>query len=85
MDGSTPGAVGTVSDSGWSNSQIFLDYLKHHFKLYVPRQNVLRGKIPVFLKADIRFSGVADFMYAAQASWHTSSFMMTVDVVLVFL
>jgi hypothetical protein len=27
MDGSTPGAVGTVSDSGWSNSQIFLDYL----------------------------------------------------------
>jgi hypothetical protein len=40
---------------------------------------------PVFLKADIRFSGVADFMYAAQASWHTSSFMMTVDVVLVFL
>ena len=39
MDGSTPGAVGTVSDSGWSNSQIFLDYLKHHFKLYVPGQN----------------------------------------------
>ena len=39
MDGSTTGAVGTVSDSGWSNSQIFMDYLKHHFKLYVPGQN----------------------------------------------
>jgi hypothetical protein len=51
MDGSTPGAVGIVSDSG---------------------------------SADIRFSEVADFMYAAQASWHTSSFMITADVVLVF-
>jgi hypothetical protein len=39
----------------------------------------VKGEIPVFLKADIGFSGVADFMYAAQASWHTSSFMITVD------
>ena len=39
MDGFTTGAVGTVSDSGWSNSQIFMDYLKHHFKLYVSGQN----------------------------------------------
>ena len=39
MDGSTPGAVGIVSDSGSSNSQIFLDYLKCHFKLHVPGQN----------------------------------------------
>jgi hypothetical protein len=31
------------------------------------------------LKSDIGFSGVADFMYAAQASWHASSFMITVD------
>jgi hypothetical protein len=45
----------------------------------------VKGKIPVFLKTDIRFSGVTDFMYAAQASWLTSSFMVTVDVVLVFL
>jgi hypothetical protein len=34
---------------------------------------------------DYTDTGVADFMHAAQASWHTSSFMMTVDVVLVFL
>ncbi|XP_046576244.1 MFS-type transporter clz9-like [Haliotis rubra] len=30
MTGSTPGAAGTVSDSGWSNSQIFRQYLEHH-------------------------------------------------------
>jgi hypothetical protein len=88
MDGSTLGAVGTVSDSGWSNSQIFLDYLKHHFKLYVPGQN---DKILLLLdghKSHVSLpviEWVADFMYAAQASWHTSSFMMTVDEVLVFL
>ena len=41
--------------------------------------SLLRGKIPVFLKSDIGFSGVADFMYAAQASWHASSFTITVD------
>jgi hypothetical protein len=39
MDGSAPGTIGTVSDSGWSNSQICVDYLKHHCKLYVPGQN----------------------------------------------
>jgi hypothetical protein len=39
MDGSKTEPVGTVSDSGWSKSQICLDYLKHHFKLYVPGRN----------------------------------------------
>ena len=27
LDGATPGANGTVSDSGWSNSHIFSEYL----------------------------------------------------------
>jgi hypothetical protein len=39
-------------------------------KMLLSIMSLLRGKKPVFLKADIRFSWVADFMYAAQASWH---------------
>ena len=38
-DDSTMEPVGTVSDSGWSKSQIFLEYSKHYLKLYVPGQN----------------------------------------------
>ena len=36
MAGATPGAAGRVSDSGWSNSQIFREYLEEHFLKYVP-------------------------------------------------
>ncbi|XP_048252703.1 MFS-type transporter clz9-like [Haliotis rufescens] len=31
LSGSTPGAAGTVSDSGWSNTEIFQHYLTEHF------------------------------------------------------
>ncbi len=34
MDGSTPGATASVSDSGWSNSSIFQKYLETHFMRY---------------------------------------------------
>ena len=37
MDGSSVGAVGTVSESGWSNSTIFLDWLSNHFTKFIPR------------------------------------------------
>lgn len=36
MEGSTPGAAGDVTESGWSNSVIFLQYLQNHFVYYVP-------------------------------------------------
>ncbi|XP_045213569.1 uncharacterized protein LOC123564232 [Mercenaria mercenaria] len=39
LDGACPGSAGTMSDSGWSNSLIFLDYLKMHFSKYVPASN----------------------------------------------
>ena len=36
MAGATPGAEGTVSDSGWSNSAVFREYLEDHFLKFVP-------------------------------------------------
>jgi hypothetical protein len=36
---SSSGTEGTVSESGWSNSGIFIDYLKSHFTKYVNVQN----------------------------------------------
>ena len=36
LAGSSPGTDGTVSDSGWSNSSVFRDYLEGHFLKYVP-------------------------------------------------
>ncbi|WAR25274.1 hypothetical protein MAR_010978 [Mya arenaria] len=35
MDGATPGSAGTMSDSGWSNSSVFLKYLENHFLHHV--------------------------------------------------
>ncbi|XP_053380492.1 uncharacterized protein LOC128548900 [Mercenaria mercenaria] len=35
LTGCIPGTAGTVSDSGWSNSEIFMDYLTNHFIKYV--------------------------------------------------
>ncbi|XP_062580331.1 uncharacterized protein LOC134242262, partial [Saccostrea cucullata] len=35
MEGATPGAVGRVSETGWSNSQLFREFLDHFLK-HVP-------------------------------------------------
>ena len=35
LDGSTPGSAGTMSESGWSNSAVFMDYLEKHFLRHV--------------------------------------------------
>ena len=48
LQGSAPGAVGTVSDSGWSNSAIFGQFLSDHFLQFVPVDD---GK-PVILMMD---------------------------------
>ena len=34
MEGATPGAAGTVSDSSWSNCEVFRKYLNEHFQVY---------------------------------------------------
>ena len=35
MNGQTPGAAGTVTTSGWSNAEVFREYLQDHFMKYV--------------------------------------------------
>jgi hypothetical protein len=42
--------VETVSESGWSNSEIFLDYLKYHFIKYI---NILKQKVSLLLDEHI--------------------------------
>lgn len=39
LSGSTPGADGTVSESGWSNSEIFQKYLQSHLIKYLPERS----------------------------------------------
>ncbi|XP_063401995.1 uncharacterized protein LOC134686219 [Mytilus trossulus] len=39
MNGAITGAVGAVSDSGWSNTNIFRQYLTDHFLKYIPGRN----------------------------------------------
>lgn len=37
LDGALPGSAMAMSDSGWTNSSIFLTYMKDHFLKYVAR------------------------------------------------
>ena len=39
LEGATAGASGTVSESGWSNGEIFRHYLQEHFLNYVQGRN----------------------------------------------
>lgn len=48
LSGSTPGADGTVSETGWSNREIFRDWMNHHFIKYIPG----RSSEPVLLLVD---------------------------------
>ena len=36
MEGKSPGADGTVSETGWSNTDVFMRYIEEHFLKYVP-------------------------------------------------
>ena len=49
MEDKTPGADGDVSDSGWSNSDIFRGYVENHLLKYLPARN---AKNPVLLLYD---------------------------------
>ena len=45
MEGATPGASRTVSDSGWSNTLIFSEYMKTHLINYLPTRSEPRHVI----------------------------------------
>ena len=49
LEGKTPGADGDVTESGWSNSQIFQKYLETHLIKYLPERSIDR---PVLLLYD---------------------------------
>ena len=85
LAGKSAGADGTVSESGWSNSVIFRDYLEHHFLKHVPG----RGEDPVLLILDGHKShvsvGLTDWarehniiLFVLPA--HTSHFLQPLDV-----
>ncbi|KAK3099590.1 hypothetical protein FSP39_006586, partial [Pinctada imbricata] len=85
LAGKSAGADGTVSESGWSNSVIFRDYLEHHFLKYVPG----RGDDPVLLILDGHKSHVSVGLtdWARQQNIiifvlpaHTSHFLQPLDV-----
>jgi hypothetical protein len=43
LEGATPGASGTVSETGWSNSTVFRKYLEEHFMKYVQGRDPSNG------------------------------------------
>lgn len=38
LKGASPGASGTVSETGWSNTEVFRQYLTEHFLNFVPER-----------------------------------------------
>ena len=48
LDGASPGAQGTLSDSGWSISSVFREYLDFQFIKYIQRENERQPVIPLF-------------------------------------
>ena len=49
LEGKSRGADGTVSDSGWSNSEVFRGYVENHLLKYLPERSVTN---PVLLLYD---------------------------------
>ena len=39
MTGASPGATGTMSESGWSNTAVFMHFMQDHFLKHVPTQD----------------------------------------------
>ena len=85
MAGKTPGADGTVSPTGWSNTEIFRGYIEDHFLKYAPG----RDDDPILLLLDGHKShttiGIVDWakehniiLYILPA--HTSHFLQPLDV-----
>ena len=85
LTGSSPGATGTVSESGWSNGVIFRDYLENHFLKYVPgrsNQKILlivdghKSHVTVGLSEWAQQMGIVLFILPA----HCSHILQPLDV-----
>ena len=85
LDGATPGTTGRMSDSGWSNSELFRDYLENHFLRHVPinvDQKVLllldghKSHASVGLSQWAKERGIIIFVLPA----HTSHIIQPLDV-----
>jgi hypothetical protein len=48
LEGATPGASGTVSETGWSNSTVFRKYLEEHFMKYIQGRDPLEPLILLY-------------------------------------
>lgn len=85
LQGASPGASGTVSETGWSNSAIFRQYLEDHFCKFIPThadQKILllmdghKSHVSVFLSEWALSKGILLFVLPA----HTSHALQTLDV-----
>ena len=80
INGATPGAAGTVSETGWSNTKVLKRYLSDHFLHFIPG----RYDDPVLLLLDGHKSHVAvDIIEWAQERniiLHTSHILQPLDV-----
>ena len=85
INGAMPGAAGTVSETGWSNTKVFKQYLSNHFLNFIPGRN----DDPVLLLLDGHKSHVAvDIIEWAQERSiilhilpaHTSHILQPLDV-----
>lgn len=85
LQGATPGADGCVSDSGWSNSEVFRNYLEHHFMKFVPThsdQKILllldghKSHVSVGLVEWANSQGIILYILPA----HTSHLLQPMDV-----
>lgn len=85
MVGATPGADGCVTESGWSNSEVFRFYLENHFLKFVPShtdQKILllldghKSHVSVGLVEWAKTQGIILYVLPA----HTSHLLQPLDV-----
>ncbi|CAC5405936.1 unnamed protein product [Mytilus coruscus] len=83
LEGSSPGSVGTVSKTGESNSDIFMDFLRNHFMKIVPDN----GLVLLLLDGHTSHIPVSTFEWARNHNIilqlipaHTSHFLQPLDV-----
>ena len=81
----TPGVSGTVSETGWSNSVIFRDYLQNHFIKYAPAHDV--NPILLLMDGHITYISVGLLEWAKSMNIvifilpaHTSHLLQPLDV-----
>ncbi|XP_052258629.1 uncharacterized protein LOC127863270 [Dreissena polymorpha] len=83
--GASPGASGTMSESGWSNTQVFIKYLTKHFIQFMPgrcESKILllldghRSHVSLILAEWAKENGIILYVLLA----HTSHLLQPLDV-----